>query len=72
MATAGEKELLSWYSGLRPLKVDVVGDFAGRELYVVHGESLIRHCLEQSRVDFDGNHRLVCFLSCHPLTSWAS
>lgn len=61
MATAGEKELLLWYSGLRPLKVDVVGDFAGRELYVVHGESLIRHCLEQSRVDFEGNHRLGLF-----------
>lgn len=54
METTPEKELLAWYAKLRPLKVDVVGDFAGRELYVVHGESLLRHCFEQSCVDFDG------------------
>lgn len=48
------KDLLAWYAGLRPLTVDIIGDFAGRDLYVVHGESLIRHCLEQSRVDFNG------------------
>lgn len=53
MASA-ESQVLSWYAGLEPLTVDVIGEFAGRELFVVHGEALIRHCLEQSRVDYDG------------------
>lgn len=34
--------------------VDIVGDFAGRDLFLIHGESLIRHCLKESRVDFEG------------------
>jgi hypothetical protein len=46
--------VLSWYAKLRPLTVDIVGDFAGRELFLVNGESLLRYCLEESRVDYDG------------------
>lgn len=46
--------LLAWYAALRPLTVDIVGDFAGRELFAIHGESLIRHCLQEAKVDFDG------------------
>lgn len=51
-----EHDLLPWYSNQRDRhsrNVDIVGDFAGRELFVIHGESLIRHCLLESRVDFD-------------------
>lgn len=50
----GSKELHEWYHKLRPLTVDIVGDFAGRELFAIHGESLIRYCLIEARVDFDG------------------
>ena len=55
----GSKELHEWYHKLRPLTVDIVGDFAGRELFAIHGESLIRYCLTEARVDFDGKSRLV-------------
>lgn len=57
MAPNQEEErtrLLAWYAALRPLTVDIVGEFAGRELFAIHGESLIRHCLEEAKVDFDG------------------
>lgn len=48
------KVLLDWYADQRPLTIDIVGDFAGNELFLIHGESLIRHCLAQSKVDFNG------------------
>lgn len=52
-------QLRQWYAELRPLTVDVVGDYAGRELFVVHGESLMRYCLLESKVDFNGMRPLM-------------
>ncbi|CAM1501134.1 Fc.00g102960.m01.CDS01 [Cosmosporella sp. VM-42] len=54
-----QEVLLSWYSTQSSLTVDIVGDFAGRELFLVHGESLIRHCLPQSKVDFHDGFQLL-------------
>jgi hypothetical protein len=48
------RKLRDWYESLSPLTVDIVGDFAGRELFVIHGESLIRYCLTEAKVDLDG------------------
>jgi hypothetical protein len=48
------KKLQDWYQGQNPLTVDIVGDFAGRELFAIHGESLIRYCLKEAKVDLDG------------------
>ncbi|KAH7173099.1 hypothetical protein DER46DRAFT_634523 [Fusarium sp. MPI-SDFR-AT-0072] len=48
-----EEALLNWYKGLQPLTVDIVGDFAGRELFLIHGEALMQYCLIEARVDFD-------------------
>ncbi|KAL6415151.1 hypothetical protein AUP68_01696 [Ilyonectria robusta] len=54
-----EELLLEWYSAQQTIKVDIVGDFAGGEPFAIHGESLIKYCLEQSRVDFDGGFQLL-------------
>ncbi|KAK7398202.1 hypothetical protein QQX98_012421 [Neonectria punicea] len=54
-----EKVLLRWYSSLHTFKVDIVGDFAGGELFGIHGESLIRYCVKQSRVDFHDGFQLL-------------
>ncbi|KAH6977816.1 hypothetical protein EDB82DRAFT_567453 [Fusarium venenatum] len=54
-----EEALLDWYTDLRPLTVDIVGDFAGRELFLIHGEALMRHCLVEARVDFDRGFQLL-------------
>lgn len=42
-----------WQASLHPIRVDVVGDFAGRGVFAIHGEALLTYCLESSRVDFD-------------------
>lgn len=52
--TEEAKKVTEWYQRLRPLKVDIVGDFAGKELFLVHGESMMRYCLSQANVDFQG------------------
>lgn len=47
-------ELNAWYDAIRPMKVDLVGDFAGKELFAIHGEALLLYCLSEARVDFTG------------------
>ncbi|KAK4237266.1 hypothetical protein C8A03DRAFT_16180 [Achaetomium macrosporum] len=41
-----------WHASLHPIQVDIVGDFAGRGLFAIHGEALLTYCLECARVDF--------------------
>ncbi|KAF7555852.1 hypothetical protein G7046_g6455 [Stylonectria norvegica] len=57
--TGPAEDVLAWYSTQRTLTVDIVGDFAGGEPFLVHGESLIRHCLAQSKVDFHNGFQLL-------------
>jgi hypothetical protein len=47
--------ILSWYDARTPRILDLVGDYAGRELFLVEGDSLLRACFEDDRIDFDGN-----------------
>ncbi|KAG7134234.1 putative helicase like protein [Verticillium longisporum] len=48
-----------WYTNLLPRTVDIVGDFAGRELFVIHGEGLLRHCITEAKVDFQDGMQLL-------------
>jgi hypothetical protein len=34
--------------------IDLVGDYAGKELFLVEGDSLLRLCFEDERIDFHG------------------
>ncbi len=52
-----------WRGSLRPLRVDIVGDFAGKELFGIHGEALISQCLVQGNVDYEGAHVEIQFFS---------
>lgn len=45
------KTLDDWHESLRPLKVDLVGDFAGKELFAIHGDALLLHSVTEARVD---------------------
>jgi hypothetical protein len=47
-------ELLRWHQAISPLKVDIVGEFAGKELFAIHGEAMLAHCVREAKVDFDG------------------
>ncbi|KAK1622681.1 hypothetical protein BDP81DRAFT_507281 [Colletotrichum phormii] len=44
--------LHEWKQRLTPLKVDIVGDFTGKELFAIHGESLVAHCVATANVDY--------------------
>lgn len=55
MAESSKNSVLGWYDGLRPMFIDLVGDYAGRELFLVDGDSLLRHCVEDDRIDLLGN-----------------
>lgn len=51
-----ESALRIWYTHLWAPKVDLIGDIAGKEPFLIHGESLIRHCLEESPANFQGEY----------------
>ena len=51
----GTSSILGWYDKGRPMWIDLVGDYAGRELFLVEGDSLLRECFEDERIDFHGN-----------------
>lgn len=46
--------VLQWYDRKRPLFIDLVGDYAGKEIFLIEGDSLLRYCFEDERIDFAG------------------
>ncbi|PFH60934.1 hypothetical protein XA68_18554 [Ophiocordyceps unilateralis] len=54
-----EDKLKSWYESISPLRVDIVGEFACKELFAIHGDSLLLHCLTQAKVDFTDGFQLL-------------
>ncbi|CAG8978987.1 hypothetical protein HYALB_00011031 [Hymenoscyphus albidus] len=51
--------IIAWYDSTKPMFIDLVGDYAGKELFLVEGDSLLRECFEDDRVDFDGGFQLL-------------
>ncbi|KAL7793524.1 P-loop containing nucleoside triphosphate hydrolase protein [Trichoderma ceciliae] len=58
-AESPESRLRSWYANARAHKVDLIGDIAGKEPFLIHGESLIRYCLEESPANFQDGFQLL-------------
>lgn len=58
--------ILSWYDARRPRFIDLVGDYAGKELFLVEGDSLLRHCFEDDRLDFNGKSILHVYMVMYP------
>jgi len=65
--TAGNEvvlqQLTSWYSNIPSMRMDIHGDFAGSELFLVEGDTLVRHALtsaatEGAAVDMGGKESL--------------
>lgn len=46
--------ILSWYDSCKPMWIDLVGDYAGKERFIVEGDSLLREAFEDERIDFHG------------------
>jgi hypothetical protein len=52
-------QILQWYSKLFSRRVDIVGDFAGSERFLIHGESLLLHCFSDAQIDFEPGLQLL-------------
>jgi len=48
---ANQKSILSWYDNKRPTYIDLIGDFAGKEVFLIEGDSLLRECFDNDRLD---------------------
>ncbi|KAF4635469.1 hypothetical protein G7Y89_g2618 [Cudoniella acicularis] len=55
----GTESIISWYDSTRPMFIDLVGDYAGKELFLLEGDSLLRECFEDDRIDFDSGYQLL-------------
>lgn len=44
--------IIHWYDSTKPRVVDLVGDYAGQELFLVEGDGLLREAFEDSRLDY--------------------
>ncbi|KAF8857718.1 P-loop containing nucleoside triphosphate hydrolase protein [Acephala macrosclerotiorum] len=51
--------ILAWYDSTRPMYIDLVGDYAGKELFLVEGDSLLRECFDDGRIDFNDGFQLL-------------
>ncbi|OIW22905.1 P-loop containing nucleoside triphosphate hydrolase protein [Coniochaeta ligniaria NRRL 30616] len=58
-APENRQQLLQWHNSIKPLKVDIVGDFAGKELFAIHGEAMLAHCVREAKVDFNDGFQLL-------------
>ncbi|OJZ84331.1 hypothetical protein ASPFODRAFT_82687 [Aspergillus luchuensis CBS 106.47] len=56
---ADPQKLLSWYTGLYSRTVDLVGDYAGSELFIIEGDSLLLHCFADDQLDFSNGFQLL-------------
>jgi len=45
--------VLDWYSRLYSRRVDIVGDYAGNELFLIEGDSLLLHCFSDEHIDIE-------------------
>lgn len=59
LQTASTDSILQWYSKLYSRRVDLVGDFAGSERFLIHGESLLLHCFSDAQIDFEPGLQLL-------------
>ncbi|GAQ42956.1 hypothetical protein AtubIFM54640_007100 [Aspergillus tubingensis] len=56
---ADPQKLLSWYTSLYSRTVDLVGDYAGSELFIIDGDSLLLHCFADDQLDFSNGFQLL-------------
>lgn len=52
-------QILQWYAKLFSRRVDLVGDYAGSERFLIHGESLLLHCFGDAQLDFEPGFQLL-------------
>ncbi|OQU93957.1 hypothetical protein CLAIMM_00390 [Cladophialophora immunda] len=53
------QDLLDWYDDLYSRTVDLVGDYAGDELFIIEGDSLLLHSFSDEKIDFSPGLQLL-------------
>ncbi|PGH12600.1 hypothetical protein AJ80_06658 [Polytolypa hystricis UAMH7299] len=51
--------LLNWYASLKSRTVDLIGDYAGDELFIIDGDSLLAHTFSDEKLDFNPGFQLL-------------
>ncbi|KAI9757509.1 MAG: hypothetical protein M4579_003422 [Chaenotheca gracillima] len=51
--------VLKWYQNLQPRVLDLVGDYAGKELFLIEGDSMLLECFQDARIDFENGFQLL-------------
>lgn len=64
-------ELLDWYGKLPTRRVDLVGDYAGQELFIVDGDGLLLRCFDDPDLDFNGMICLRVYVELQDLQSFS-
>lgn len=65
-----DSEIQNWYLRLRTQTLDLVGDYAGKELFLLEGDSLLLQCFGDPKIEFEGKicYIFQVFLLLHQLT----
>ncbi|KAL8938825.1 MAG: hypothetical protein Q9216_003685 [Gyalolechia sp. 2 TL-2023] len=63
-------KLLDWYGKLSTRRVDLVGDYAGQELFIVEGDGLLLRCFDDLDLDFSGMFCLCVYIELQDLQSF--
>ncbi|KAI9750079.1 MAG: hypothetical protein M1815_002040 [Lichina confinis] len=59
MAAMEDADLFRWYLGLHARALDLVSDYAGNELFIIEGDSLLLHCFGDDRIDLEDGFQLL-------------
>lgn len=58
-AASDEDKVLHSYKRLLSRRVDLVGDYAGNELFMIEGDSLLLRCFDDENLDFNPGFQLL-------------
>lgn len=58
-AQDSETHVLAQYRKLESRRVDLVGDYAGDELFLIEGDSMLRRCFDDDKLDFSPGAQLL-------------
>ncbi|KAI9723453.1 MAG: hypothetical protein M1828_004183 [Chrysothrix sp. TS-e1954] len=48
-----------WYRNVSARRVDLIGDYAGNELFLVEGDSMLQRCFADDKLDFDHGFQVL-------------
>jgi hypothetical protein len=60
--TQADQILEQWHNEIFEYNVNLIGDYAGNELFLIEGDSLLRHCFADSTLDFQGGRTITAIL----------